>query len=47
VRNPVSVADLFATIHAAVGVDYAKNLFDGDRPVPVTDGGRPIDALFA
>jgi hypothetical protein len=46
VRDPVSVPDFFATIHAAVGVDYAKNLYDGDRPVPVTDGGRPIAALF-
>jgi hypothetical protein len=47
VRDPVSVADFFATIHAAVGVDYAKNLYNGDRPVPITDGGRPIRALFA
>ncbi len=46
VRDPVSVPDLFATVHAALGVDYAKNLYDGDRPVPVTDGGRPIAALF-
>ena len=47
VENPVSVADFFATIHAAVGVDYSKNLYDGDRPVPVTDMGNPIAALFA
>jgi uncharacterized protein (DUF1501 family) len=46
VSDPVSVPDFFATIHAAVGVDYAKNLYDGYRPVPVTDGGRPIAALF-
>lgn len=46
VRDPVSVPDLFATIHAAVGVDYTKNLYDGDRPVPITDGGRPISVLF-
>jgi uncharacterized protein (DUF1501 family) len=32
--------DFFATIHAAVGIDYTKNLYDGDRPVPITDGGR-------
>ncbi len=44
--DPVSVADLFATIHAAVGVDYSKNLYDGDRPVPVTDMGQPIAKLF-
>ncbi|MCA9223939.1 MAG: DUF1501 domain-containing protein [Pirellulaceae bacterium] len=46
VADPVSVADFFATIHAAVGVDYAKNLYDGDRPVPITDMGEPIAALF-
>jgi len=46
VRDPVSVPDFFATVHAAVGVDYAKYLYDGDRPVPVTDDGRPIAALF-
>jgi len=46
VSDPVSVPDFFATIHAAVGVDYAKYLYDGDRPVPVTDGGRPIAALL-
>ena len=43
----VSVADFFATICAAVGVDYRKNLFDGDRPVPITDRGQPIQKLFA
>lgn len=46
VKNAVSVADFFATIHAALGIDYQKNHFDGDRPVPITDGGQPIAALF-
>ena len=46
VSNPVSVPDFFATIHAALGVNYAKNLYDGDRPVPITDMGKPITALF-
>ncbi len=46
VTGPVSVPDFFATIHAALGVDYAKNLYDGDRPVPVTDMGQPIRSLF-
>jgi len=46
VSNPVSVPDLFATIHAAMGIDYTKNLYDRDRPVPVTDMGQPIAALF-
>jgi hypothetical protein len=47
VSNPVSVPDFFATIHAALGIDYTKNIYDGDRPVPITDGGQPIGALFA
>lgn len=46
VRDPVSVPDFFATIHAALGIDYAKSLYDGDRPVPITDNGQPIKALF-
>jgi uncharacterized protein (DUF1501 family) len=45
--DPVSVADLFATIHAAIGIDYTKNLYDGDRPVPITDQGHPLVRLFA
>ncbi len=47
VRDPVSVPDFFATICAALGVDYRKYLYDGDRPVPITDQGNPISALFA
>lgn len=46
VNNPVSVPDFFATVCAAVGVDYSKNLYDGDRPVPITDMGEPIRAMF-
>jgi uncharacterized protein (DUF1501 family) len=46
VSDPVSVPDLFATIFAAVGIDYRKTLFDGDRPVPITDRGQPIAPLF-
>lgn len=46
VENPVSVPDFFATICAAVGVNYSKNLYDGDRPVPITDRGLPIKKLL-
>ncbi|HEU5118114.1 MAG TPA: DUF1501 domain-containing protein, partial [Isosphaeraceae bacterium] len=46
VSDPVSVPDFFATIHAALGIDPGKNLYDGDRPVPITDRGQPIRALF-
>jgi hypothetical protein len=47
VANPVGVPDFFATICAAVGVDYRANLHDGDRPVPITDRGTPIGELFS
>ena len=46
VENPVSLPDFHATIHAAMGIDPAKELMDGSRPVPITDGGKPIAALF-
>jgi len=47
VSHPVSVADFFATIHASLGIDYTRNLYDGDRPVPITDRGEPISALLS
>jgi hypothetical protein len=47
VSDPVSVPDFFATIHASLGIDWAKYLYDGDRPVPITDNGQPIAKLFA
>jgi hypothetical protein len=47
VSHPVGVPDFFATVCAAVGVDYRKNLYSGDRPVPITDRGQPINELFA
>ncbi len=46
VEDAVSVPDFFATICAAVGVEHQENLYDGDRPVPITDRGTPIAALF-
>ncbi len=46
VENPVSVPDLFATVLADLGIDPAKELYDGDRPVPITDRGQPVQALF-
>ena len=46
VEDPVSIPDFHATIHAALGIDPAKELYDGPRPVPITDGGKPIRALF-
>jgi hypothetical protein len=46
VSQPVSVPDFFATIHAALGIDWTKYLYDGDRPVPITDNGQPINCLL-
>jgi hypothetical protein len=46
VQDPVSVPDLFATMHASMGIDPSKNLFDGDRPVPITDNGKAVEALL-
>ncbi len=47
VADPVSVPDFFATVLATVGVDPGKHVYDGDRPVPLTDRGKPIRALFS
>jgi hypothetical protein len=47
VENPVPLVDFHATIHAALGIDPAKELMDGSRPVPITDGGKAVTALFA
>jgi hypothetical protein len=44
--RPVSVPDLHATIHCALGINPAAELYDGDRPVPITDQGQPIRELF-
>ena len=47
VKDPVSVADFFATVCAAMQIDPGKYLYDGDRPVPITDNGNPIKQLFS
>ena len=46
VDKPVSVPDYFATALAALQINPAENLYDGDRPVPITDLGNPITELF-
>jgi uncharacterized protein (DUF1501 family) len=46
IEDPVSVPDLFATIMATMGVNPTKSLMDGERPVPLTDGGVPVKKLF-
>jgi hypothetical protein len=45
-ENPVSIPDFHATIHAALGIDPSKEIYDGSRPIPITDQGQPIRALF-
>ncbi|TLD69526.1 DUF1501 domain-containing protein [Phragmitibacter flavus] len=47
VENPVSVPDFHATIHAAMGINPYHELMDASRPIPITDGGHPISALFS
>jgi len=46
VERPISVPDWHSTIYHALGIDYQKDLFDGDRPVPITDRGTAIRELF-
>ena len=46
-ERPISVPDLFATIHCALGINPHKNLYAGERPVPITDHGQPVRELFA
>ena len=47
VGRRVSVPDWFATLYAALGIDYSQELYAGERPVPLTDHGQPIRELFA
>jgi hypothetical protein len=47
VDGPVSVPDFHATVYAAMGINPAKDLVNASRPVPITDGGKPIAALFS
>jgi len=45
-ENPVSIPDFFATVLASLQIDPRQNLYDGDRPVPITDGGRALRGLI-
>lgn len=47
-EEPISVPDLHATIHCALGINPNRAVRDdNDRPVPITDRGIPIRKLFA
>jgi hypothetical protein len=45
--DPISLPDWHATIHAAMGIDPSAELYAGDRPVPITDHGKPIAKVFS
>jgi hypothetical protein len=46
VSRPVSIPDFLATICCALAIDPRKELYAGERPVPITDHGEPIRELF-
>ena len=46
-NRPVTIPDFHATIHCALGIDPHKNLYAGERPVPITDRGTPIAEVFS
>jgi len=46
-ERPVSIPDFHATIYAALGIDPGRELYADERPVPITDHGKPIRELFA
>ena len=45
--HPVSIPDLHATICRAMRINPAKELYDGIRPVPITDNGRAVSQVFS
>jgi Protein of unknown function (DUF1501) len=48
IHSPISIPDFHATIYRALGIPADKNLFTPEgRPVPVTDYGKPIEALYS
>lgn len=47
VDRPVSVPDLFATMFSVLGVNPYAELYAGERPVPLTDGGHPIAEVLS
>lgn len=47
VAQPVTIPDFHATIYAALGINPSKELLNTSRPVPITDNGQPIRALFS
>jgi uncharacterized protein (DUF1501 family) len=46
-ERPVKVADLFATIYHALGIDPKRENMAGTRPVKIVEGGTVVNELFA
>ncbi len=47
-EHPVTPEDLAATLYAALGISPDITVLDSqNRPTPIVDGGRPVEALFA
>jgi uncharacterized protein (DUF1501 family) len=46
VDRPIFVPDFHATILASLGIDPATELYDDDRPIPITDHGQIIREVF-
>lgn len=44
--TPVSIPDFHATIYTAMGIDPTKELYAGNRPIPITDHGKPVRQCF-
>ncbi len=45
---PLTMADFHATMHCALGINPHKRIYTpDDRPVPITDFGRPVEKLFS
>ncbi|MFG0336128.1 MAG: DUF1501 domain-containing protein [Maioricimonas sp. JB049] len=48
VDGEIGAADLFATIFAALGIDYEKEYMLGSRPIPISDfGSSPVEEVLA
>jgi uncharacterized protein (DUF1501 family) len=43
----VKVGEFVATIYHALGIDHAKELSMNNRPIKITDDGKPVHELFS
>jgi hypothetical protein len=46
IEHSISIPDFHSTIHTALGINPNRELLDGSRPIPITDGGLPVAKLF-